>query len=82
LFEEYSEEISLMRKCYDNATEFDFISYLGSLKIDDAEEHFDVNRVMKLKDRMQAVESGPLVELVVARLKKAGKDTVPSEMIS
>lgn len=50
--------------------------------IDDAEEYFDPNRILKIMDRLGAPdEVGPIFKEVLRKLNKASRDTVPSEMI-
>ena len=51
LFEDHSDNHTLIGKALENATNFDFLVFLMVEGID-ANSYFDVNRILKLKDKL------------------------------
>ena len=63
-------------------SDFDYVVHLSVEKIEDPCSYYDVNRVMKLRDRM-AAGGGDLLQQVVDKLKQIGtEDVVPSQVIT
>jgi hypothetical protein len=66
IFEDCSaERITLMKKAYGNTSDYDLIQYMtGVAEIENAEEYFDPNRMIKIRDRYQSDthEVWPIVE--------------------
>jgi hypothetical protein len=63
----------------ENATDFDYLLYLLVEDID-ANEYFDANRCLKLKDKLTP-EVGKLLDKVIARLKDVSSQISPKEFI-
>jgi hypothetical protein len=68
IFEDRSENHKLIKKTFDNTTEFDFLAYLLVEEIDDPHEYFDANRMIKLKDKLSP-EVGKILDTVVKKFK-------------
>ena len=69
-----SEEQTVIKKCVENANDFDYVAYLARQGIERASEYYDANRMMKIRDKMSApTEVGHIVEKVVERLKRVSR---------
>jgi hypothetical protein len=68
LFEELTENDKLMTKVAKNITDFDLIVFLNVEKVVDPESYYDVNRMMKLQDKLTS-EVGQILEQTVQRIK-------------
>jgi hypothetical protein len=68
IFEDRSEDHKLIKKTLDNTTEFDFLAYLLVEEIDNPQEYFDANKMLKLKDKLSP-EVGKILEIVVKKFK-------------
>jgi len=81
IFEDFSDNAALISKAYSNSTDFDFVQYLASQGIDQPDDYYDANRLLKIRDRMTSPDTG-LLDKVIARFRAVtSDDLVPSEMI-
>lgn len=68
LFEDRSEDHKLIQKTMENVTDFDYMLYLMVEGIE-ANEYFDANRILKLKDKLTS-EVGKILDKVILKLKE------------
>ena len=80
LFEDRSDDLSLLTKTIKNTTDFDFLSYLIVENIADPASYFDANKVLKLRDKLSP-DCGKVLEMTVKRFKSVTKTFSPQEFI-
>jgi hypothetical protein len=82
LFVDNSDDDTLIKRALDNASDFDHLQYLASQGIAKSTEYFDVNRCLKIRDKMSAPEGvGPLFERVLERFKRVTKKRGSKEVV-
>lgn len=58
------------------------MTYLASQGIENGKDYYDPNRVLKIKDRLPAIDELILIlDKVLKRLRAASRDCIPKEMI-
>jgi hypothetical protein len=82
LFEDNSDDHLLIKKALNNASDFDCLSYLASQGIEKSTVYYDVNRCLKIRDKMSNPdEIGPLFDQLLDRFKRVSRKRTPASII-
>ncbi|CDW84307.1 UNKNOWN [Stylonychia lemnae] len=80
LFEELSENLQLVQKVFQNANDFDIISFIITKQIGDPSEYYDINKVNKLKDKLSS-EVGAILGKFINNIIRVSQELNASEFI-
>lgn len=71
----------MIKKCVKNCTDFDYLQFMNLEEIYDAEEYFDMNKLITLKDKFKDQQVQALLQKVIVKCKSLSKKYNVTEYI-
>jgi hypothetical protein len=82
IFEDFTENVQAATRAFKNATSFDFMVYISKHpRSSDLKKYFDINRMMKLRDKFNSSGVITVMENVVDKLVQVSEQVNSKEFI-